>query len=125
MSDLMAVLLNGVAQLELNRRKPITDDQAAFLERMDRKMEAGIDLDGRRVTAPDLGQRAQFVAANLAHAIRTGNEAQCAALTTWLAVRLTDLKQVKIREQGEDFTIELVFDEDYVKQYPVTFGRPL
>jgi len=124
MNNLMAVLLNGIAQIEYDRNKPLPDYQGAYLEKMDRKMEAGIDIDGQRIPKPDLGQRAQFVTANLVHAIRTNNESLAAAMCTYLATRLTDLKQVKIREEGNDFSIELDFDKDYVKQYPVTFGKP-
>lgn len=124
MSNLMAVLLNGVAQIEYDRTKPIPDHQGAYLKKMDRKMDAGIDIAGETVDQPDLGQRAQFVAANLAHAIKTNNEAVAAAMTTWLAARMSDLKQVKIREEGEDFSIELDFGEDYVKQAPIRFGKP-
>jgi hypothetical protein len=124
MSNLMAVLLNGIAQIEFDRDKPLPDYQGAYLDKMDRKMDKGIDLDGQPITKPDLGQRAQFVAANLAHAIKTSNEALAAAMCTYLAVRLTDLKQVKIKEEGEDFSIELDFEHDYVKQHPVVFGKP-
>lgn len=124
MSNLMAVLLNGIAQIEYDRRKPLPEYQAAYLDKMDRKMDDGIDIDGRVISKPDLGQRAQFAAANLAHAIKTNNEAMAAAMCTYLAARLTDLKQVRIKEEGEDFAIELDFTEDYVKQYPVTFGKP-
>jgi hypothetical protein len=124
MSQLMAVLLNGIAQIEYDRSKPLPDHQAAYLDKMDRKMDAGIEMAGQVLVDPDLDQRTQFIAANLAHAIQTNDETQAAALTTYLAVRLTDLKQVRIKQQGEDFSIELVFDEDYVKQYPVTFRRP-
>jgi hypothetical protein len=123
MSDQMAVLLNGIAQLEYDRRKPLPDYQGAYLERMDRKMDdQGIDIDGVRVERPDLGQKAQFVAANLVNAIVGDDEAQAAAMCTWLATRLPDLKQVKIREEGDaGFAIELDFEQDYVKQHPVQF----
>lgn len=124
MSNLMAVLLNGIAQIEYDRRKPLPDHQAAYLEQMDRRMDEGIEADGSVIEEPDRLQRAQFVAGNLAHAIKTGNEELAAAMTTYLAVRLADLKQVKIREEGEGFAIELVFDEEYVRQFPVQFGRP-
>lgn len=124
MSNLMAVLLNGIAQIEYDRRKPLPDHQAAYLEKMDRRMDEGIEADGSVIEEPDRLQRAQFVAGNLAHAIKTGNEELAAAMTTYLAVRLADLKQVKIREEGEGFAIELVFDEEYVRQFPVQFGRP-
>lgn len=120
MSSMMAVLLNGVAQIEYDRSKPLPDYQGAYLDTMDRKMEAeGIDIDGERVETPALAQKAQFVAANLANAIVTNDEAQVAAMTTWLAVRLPELKQVKLREEEGGFTIELDFDQAYVKQHPV------
>ena len=123
MSTLMAVLLNGIAQIEYDRGKPLPEYQGAYLDKMDRKMdERGIAIDGRVITEPDLGQKAQFVSANLAHAINTDDEAQAAAMCTWLAVRLPDLKQVKIRQQGDELSIEFDYERDYVKQYPVQFA---
>jgi hypothetical protein len=122
MNNLMAVLWNGIAQIEYDRQKPLPDYQGAYLDKMDRKMEAGIDMDGRVVEQPDLGQRAQFIAANLAHAILGNDEPMAAAMCTWLAQRMTDLQQVKISQaEGQELTIELVFDEPYVKQVPVQF----
>ncbi|WP_200249873.1 hypothetical protein [Lamprobacter modestohalophilus] len=120
MSTMMAVLLNGVAQIEYDRTKALPDYQGAYLDKMDRKMEAeGIDIDGQRIQMPALAQKAQFVAANLANAIVTNDEAQVAAMTTWLAVRLPELKQVKLREEEGGFAIELDFDQGYIKQHPV------
>jgi len=124
MQQIMAVLLNGVAQIEYDRSKPLPDYQGAYLDQMDRRMAAGIDIDGTLVSEPDPAQRAQFVAANLVDAIVGNNEAQAAAMTTYLAVRLPDLQQVKISQVEGDFSIELVFDEAYVKQVPVTFRKP-
>ena len=70
MSELMAVLLNGIAQIEYHRRKGLPDHQGAYLDKMDRRMDEGIEADG-------------------------------------------------------EIAIELVFDEDYVRQFPVHFGKPL
>ncbi len=117
----MAVLWNGIAQLEYDRNKQLPDYQGAYLEKMDRKMAAGIDLDGQLVRKPDLGQRAQFVAANLAHAIMTDDEPVAAAMCTWLAQRMSDLQQVKFTEQDGNINIDMVFDEPYVKQQPIAF----
>lgn len=120
MSSMMAVLLNGLAQIEYDRTKPLPDYQGAYLDKMDRKMESeGIDIDGERILAPALEQKAQFVAANLATAILSNEEAQAAAMTTWLAERLPELKQVKLREEEGGFAIELNFDEVYIRQHPV------
>lgn len=123
MPNKMVVLLDGVAQLEFDRDKPLPDHQALYLDKMDAKMAAGIELDGQSLPEPDLGQRAQFVAANLAHAIVTDDEQTAAATCTYLAVRLPDLKQVKIDRRGEDFSIHLVFDEAHANQVPVQFTR--
>ena len=124
MKELMAVLLNGIAQLEYNRNQPLPDHQGAYLDKMDQEMAGGIEVDGRVIADPDLGQRAQFVAANLVHAIKSDDEASAAAMCTYLAVRLPDLRQVKIDDHDGEVSIELVFDQDYVKQFPVQFHRP-
>lgn len=119
MSDIMGVLLNGVAQLEYDRRKPLPDHQAVYLEKMDAKMDEGIQLEGKNIPSPDINDRAQFIAANLLHAIKNNDEAMAAAHCTYLANRLPDLKQIKFEEQNGEVSIELVFDEAYQKQVPV------
>lgn len=115
----MAVLLNGVAQLEYDRSRELPDHQLLYLDKMDEKMDLGIQLGETGVENPDINQRAQFVAANLVHAIKGDNEPVAASLCSYLAIRLPDLKQVKITENGNEVSIELVFDEDYKKQVPV------
>ncbi len=100
MSNLMAVLLNGVSQIEYDRRKPLPDHHGAYLDRMDRRMDEGIDVDGRLLPEPDRLERARFVAAQLAHAFATGNEELAAAMTTYLAVRLEDLAAGEDRRAG-------------------------
>ncbi len=124
MSDIMAVLLNGIAQIEFDRNKFMPPDQKAYLARLDQRMDEGTGRNGESIAQPDLGQKARFVANALAQAIASNNEAQAAATTAWLALRLPDLKQVKIRELGDSFSIDLVFDEPYVKQQPIAFGKP-
>ena len=46
-----------------------------------------------------------------------------AALCSWLANRLPDLKQVKMNESDDQVSIDLVFDEDYGKQAAVTLSK--
>jgi len=123
-NNTLGVLLNGVAQLEYDRNKPLPPHQAAYLQKMDRKMHAeGIDLGGEHIRAPSPEQCAQFVAANLASAITHDDEAVAAAMCSWLANRLPELKQVKIEAQGEECTINLVFDEDYRKQFAIPLSQ--
>ncbi len=130
MDNIMAVTLNGVAQLEYNRNQALPAQQELYLDKMDEKMDIGIFVSDATIPNPDVNQRAQFVAGNLAHAILSDDEAMCAALTAYLANRLPELKQVKITnsteatdgdEQANAVSIELVFDEEYQKQVAVKF----
>lgn len=123
MSHMLAVLINGIAQLEYDRDKPLPPHQASYLDKMDAKMDAGIMIDNVSVEKADINQRARFIAANLLAAMRSNDEEMSAALCTWLANRLPDLKQVRIEEDGDRVAIDLVFDEEYSKQAAVSFSK--
>ena len=71
MSNIMAVLINGIAQLEYDRDKALTDYQLTYLDEMDKKMEEGINIDGENIEAPELNQKIQFVTANMLSAIKS------------------------------------------------------
>lgn len=122
MSKIMAVLFNGIAQLEYDREQSLPEQQRQYLEKMDKKMDAGITLGEQTIADPDSTQRAQFVAQNLAQAIKLDNESMAMALTSWLASRLPELKQVKLEQAEAGTTIELVFDEEYGNQVAVPFS---
>lgn len=122
MSDIMGVLLNGIAQLEYDREKLLPDHQAAYLDKMDSKMAEGISIADKAIPNPDINQRAQFVVSNLLHALKTDNEQLAGAMCSYLAIRLPDLKQVKIHEEGDEVTIEFDFENEYKKQVAVEFG---
>ena len=119
MSNVMGVLLNGIAQLEYDREKLLPDHQAAYLDKMDEKMSEGITVGTENVENPDEGQRAQFVVANLLHALKTDNEQVAGAMCSYLAIRMPELKQLKINEQGEEVSIEFDFENEYVNQVAV------
>jgi hypothetical protein len=123
MNRLLGVLLNGVAQLEYDRDKPLNDYQTAYLDDMDRKMDDGIQIGDAQLDNPDQSQRNQYIAANLLHAMRSGDEAMTSALCTYLATRIPDMKQLRYTEDGGEVTIEMIFDEDYRKQVAVGFQR--
>ncbi len=124
MNNIMAVLLNGIAQLEYDRDKLLPEHQLAYLDRMDAKMDGGILIGSQTITNPDLGQRTRFAAANLVHALKSDDPDVAAAMCSYLAIRLPELKQVRIEDNGGDVSIEFVYDEDYRKQVVVDF-RPL
>lgn len=122
MSNVMGVLLNGIAQLEYDREKLLPDHQAAYLDKMDEKMAEGISIADKTIPDPDENQRAQFVVSNLVHALKTDNEQLAGAMCSYLAIRMPDLKQVKISEDGAEVTVEFDFENEYSKQVAVEFG---
>ena len=117
----MGVLLDGVAQLEYDREKLLPDHKAAYLDKMDEKMSEGISIGEKKIKDPDINQRAQFVVANLLHAIKTDNEQVAGAMCSYLAIRLPELKQVKINEQNGEVSIEFDYENEYTNQVAVQF----
>ena len=114
-------MLNGIAQLEYDRDMLLPAHQEAYLDKMDEKMAEGILLGEETISNPDTDQRAQFAAANLVHALKSGDESMAAAMCSYLAIRLPELKQVLIEEHGEQVSIEFIFDQDSRKQVAVDF----
>ena len=122
MSNIMAVLINEIAQLEYDRDKPLTDYQETYLNSMDEKMAAGINIGGTFIEKPDTNQKIQFITANLLNAMKSNDEGMSSALCTYIATRLPDLKQIKIKDNNDEITIDLVFDEHYKGQAQVAFS---
>lgn len=121
MSNIMAVLINDIAQLEYDRDKPLTEYQENYLKSMDEKMAAGINIAGTFIEKPDTNQKIQFITTNLLNAMKSSDEGMSSALCTYIAARLPDLKQIKIKENDDGVTIDLVFDEHYRGQTQVAF----
>lgn len=118
MSNLLAVLVDGQAQLEFNREVDVPAQHLAYLDNMDAKMDGGIVLEGDRVAEPDMEQRARFVALNMATALASGNESMAMGLCTWLGVRRPELKQVKITGGELGLTVDLDHENVYEKPAP-------
>ena len=85
-------------------------------------MAKGITIGDEEVINPDINQRAQFVVATLLHALKTDNEQVAGAMCSYLAIRLPDLKQVKINENDGEVSIEFDFDNEYHNQVAVDFN---
>jgi len=121
--NIMAVILNGVPQMEYDRDKILANDQIQYLDKMDAKMAKGIPYDGDIVENPDVMRKSQFVAEQLYRSILEDKGAEAFAFASYLAMRVPELKQVKIVEKGEDGlpNIELIFDQEYKNQIEVSF----
>jgi hypothetical protein len=122
--SLMQVHVNGQPQIDYDRSKALSEKQQEYLDKMDEGMDAGITLAGEEIKEPDLLARAKFVAGYLSQALFDDNEQMIAASTAWLAMRLPDLKQVKITQDGEQISIDLVFDETRQNQVKVDLQMP-
>lgn len=121
MSSIFAVVINNVPELEFDRNKSLTEKQQHFLDIMDKELCNQIVMGDEVINDPDLHQRAQFVAINLVNALKSGNDGLSAAMCSYLALRVPDLKKVNVDDKGEQVVIDLVFDEDYVRQVNVEF----
>ena len=78
--DKLSIVFNGTPELEYDRNKPLQDQQLLHLDKMDEKMDAGITIGDQHIVNPDKHQRAQFIAANLAHAMKANEEPTMASL---------------------------------------------
>jgi hypothetical protein len=120
-------IVNGNVMLEYDRSKPVPGHQRQYLDSMDQRMDAGINLDNRSIDQPNPMQKAQFVANSLVNALFQENDALAIAMCTYLAKRIPDLKQIKaVGEPDKDISVELVFDRDYEtaqQEQPIEFFK--
>ncbi len=115
------VIVNDQPLLHFDRNRPLSDKQAEYLDTLDRKFDAGIELQGEWLERPDLEQRARWMALALMEGILYQEDEKAAASLAWLATRLPDLKQVKaiVDENGAQF--DLIFDREYQPHQVVHF----
>ncbi len=123
MSILVAVV-NGDSEIEYDRSKPLAEQQQAYLDKMDEKMDMGIPSEQGNIFAPDQAQKALFVAHQLMMAIESSDEQLISASMAYLASRLPELKQVTAKEKTGQQQITLIYDREYSPAQEVNFVRP-
>lgn len=112
MSEKLYIELNGAQVVEYDRNIRLPGHQRSFLDKMDEDMSEGIDLAGQRIDEPNPVQRAQFVAIQLFSAMRQEEEGLIAATCAYLANRYPEMRKVVAREQGDNVSLDLVFNEE-------------
>ena len=129
--NLLHVIINDEAILEFDRSKPVPGHQRQYLDKMDARMDQGVQLGPDFIKAPNALQRSQFVANSLINALEKNDDALASAMCTYLAKRMPDLKQIKCLskdgESSKDLSIELVFDrsfEEAQQEQTVQFFKP-
>ena len=74
-------------------------------------MDEGLELNGEMIDSPDEMQRASYIAMSLLYGIETKNNDMVSITCAYLANRLPDLKQNRAIEEGQDVTLNFIFDE--------------
>ena len=123
MSVLVAVV-EGDPVVEYDRDVTLVENQQQYLEKMENKMDQGIPLGQGNVFAPDMEQKAQFVATQLFMALETENEQLIAASMAYLATRLPELKQVSTKEKNGEKQISLIYDREFTPPQEINFVKP-
>jgi len=123
--NILAIIVNGIAQIEYRRDVSLSDKQREYLDRMDSEMDSGIELGDTFYANPTVAERTQFVATQLIQSIQANNEQRAAATCSYLADRIKELKQVKATtDEHGSMDVDLVFTESYSNQIPVSFSAP-
>ena len=131
----LLVIFNNEAVLEYDRSKPMPGQQRQYLDRMDERMDQGIQLGDTFIETPNPLQRAQFVANSLVNSLLKQNFDQAVAMCTFLGKRMPDLQQIKCEgsegdEAGEDggISIEFVYDRSFEQsqqEQTIQFHKPV
>ena len=112
MIEKLYIELNGASLIEYDRNIRLPGHQRRFLDKMDADMAEGIKLAGQSVADPNPIQRAQFVAIQLLKALQQDEEGLIAATCAYLANRFPEMRRVVASEQGDNVSLDLVFNED-------------
>ena len=123
MKKLIAVI-NGESKIEYDRSQVLPENQLSYLDKMDQQMDKGIPHGQGNIFAPQIEQKAQFVANQLINAIQSDDEQLIAATMAYLASRLPDLQQVVAEEKDGEINIKLIHDKPYVEAQTVQFVSP-
>lgn len=112
MGEKLLIELNGAPVITYDRSIRLPGHQRAFLEKMDADMAEGITLAGQKISEPNPIQCAQFVAIQLMKALQDDEEGLIAATCAYLANRYPEMRKVVATEQGDNVSLDLVFNGD-------------
>ena len=126
----LLVIFNNEAVLEYDRSKPMPGQQRQYLDRMDERMNQGIQLGDSFIETPNPLERAQFVANSLVNSLLKQNFDQAVAMCSFLGKRMPDLQQIKCEgSEGDDggISIEFVYDRSFEQsqqEQTIQFHKP-
>ncbi len=103
----LVVYLDGELCLQLRHADGVPGQVRGLLERLDADMDAGIDLGGTLVPAPNHQQRAHFVLHQMLAALAAGNTDFAHFLLTYLSLRWPELRSVQAISTDDSWTVSL------------------
>lgn len=108
MTSPLVIYLDDALCLEVARAGGVPGQLRALFARLDADMDAGIELDGEWVAAPETRQRCRFVLGELVHALADGRQDFARSLLAYLAARWPELLAVHVlrTEDGWDVRLE-------------------
>lgn len=107
MSDPLRLYVDGELRLEAARGGGVPGQLRALFARLDADMDAGIELDGVRIEAPDRHQRRACVVEHLLHALGSGQTDFARALLIYLADRWPALRAVYATPGPDGWRVDL------------------
>ena len=108
---MLSVYVNQNKVLDYEKKEREPGVQRRFFDEMDLDMDKGIELNGEMIESPKKGQRNNYVAMSLLYGIENNNEGMISATCGYLANRLPGLKQIRATEQGQDVTLDFIFED--------------
>jgi hypothetical protein len=115
MIPILEIILNGQTVIEYQRNTRLPGKQREFLDIMDIDMDKGFNLDGKLINSPTNQQRARYVAMKLFQALKSNNKGLINASCAYLANRQPGLQKVRVNEEGETISLELVYEYNNVE----------
>jgi len=126
----LIVVFNQEPVLEFDRSKPVPGKQRQYLDRMDERMDQGINLGEDKIESPNPLQRSQYVANSLVNALLRQDYNLAIAMCTYLGKRMPELKQIKCEgSEGDEggISIEFVYDRSFEaaqQEQTIQFYKP-
>ncbi len=127
----LVVIFNQEPVLEFDRSKPVPGQQRKYLDKMDERMNDGIQLGEDFIKEPNELQRSQFVANSLVNSLLKQKYDLAIAMCTYLGKRIPDLKQIKCEgsddEKDGGISIEFVYDRSFEtaqQEQTIQFFKP-
>lgn len=116
----LTVFFNDDLVLKFDRNNKISNEQTEYLNNMDRRLDDGIHQDNGIETPYNPFQKAQLVANSMLNSIIKKDLNQANAMCTYLATRITDLKQINCvgHDDKDGIKIEFIYDREAPQQPP-------